>query len=825
MWEKVQVELHPFLGISVEAIESDTLAIAGGRAPDVLYVNFRKSDHYIQSNFLYPLDKPEDNYLTTMSREELDSRVNAKIWPVIRRAGPDKNEHVWAMPYGGALGTVLLYRKDLFDAHNLAHPDTDWTWDDMLSACRKITDPTNGIYGLIGGRGQPDSWFWFNYLWSAGAEVMEFNKETGQWRCVFDSLAAAESLDFFTKLNTEAWTDSRGKERRGYTLRQLYAADAWERGEAGMCIDYLDSSMFARLNPDLTGIAPMPKGPRGTRGNELNSKMMGLSSLITSSAVRDAAWEYIRFYDSDDALRIKTQVLVEGGMAAFVNPVHLRRYGYADFERLVPPQLKQVHEAAITFGRPEPYGPNASYILQIANYPVHEVEELAMRNQLPADRDARLKVIQAILQKGVARAEEQMLGRLPAGERSRRDRSAYVFLIVASIAFIGLIWSVGSKFNAGAPVAVASRKSHLKRFGWAYLLLLPAGGTILLWQYFPLLRGSAMAFQDYQLQGQSRWVGVQNFADLLYDPYWWRSVWNALRYTFLIMALTFLPPIVLAILLQEVPRGSTLFRVIYYFPAVLSGLVTMVLWKQFYDPSESGVLNAILLRVPAIAYVGLGVFLLLLSLGFAKRTLRYGSIGVAISFLIAGIVLLSACIDWAWPILFPTGESTGLIALATRLFHTPAEPYRWLSDPNTAMLSCVIPMVWASIGPGSLIYLAALKGISDDYYEAADLDGATFLDKVLFVVFPILRPLILINFTGVFIGSWYGAEANILALTGGAADTEIAGLHIFYKAFQGLKFGPAAAMAWVLAFMLIGFTVYQLRLISRMEFRAVATKK
>lgn len=141
------------------------------------------------------------------------------------------------------------------------------------------------------------------------------------------------------------------------------------------------------------------------------------------------------------------------------------------------------------------------------------------------------------------------------------------------------------------------------------------------------------------------------------------------------------------------------------------------------------------------------------------------------------------------------------------------------------MLTVIIPMVWAGMGPGCLIYLAALKGISDDFYEAADLDGATFIDKILFVVFPMLKPLILINFLGVFIASFYGATAMIMVMTGGGANTEVAGLHIFYKAFIYLKFGPATAMAWVLASMLIGFTVYQLRILSRLEFRTTGGKE
>ena len=104
------------------------------------------------------------------------------------------------------------------------------------------------------------------------------------------------------------------------------------------------------------------------------------------------------------------------------------------------------------------------------------------------------------------------------------------------------------------------------------------------------------------------------------------------------------------------------------------------------------------------------------------------------------------------------------------------------------------------------------------------MDGATFIDKILFIVFPIFKPLLMINFVGIFIGSWYYAGANILAMTQGQAGTEVAGLHIFYQAFMFLKFGPATAMAWILGFMLIVFTMYQLRILSRLEFKTTGDK-
>jgi len=56
-WDNVEIRLHPFSGIQVQGVENDLLAIAGGVAPDVLYINFRKSDNYIRNGFLYPLDE------------------------------------------------------------------------------------------------------------------------------------------------------------------------------------------------------------------------------------------------------------------------------------------------------------------------------------------------------------------------------------------------------------------------------------------------------------------------------------------------------------------------------------------------------------------------------------------------------------------------------------------------------------------------------------------------------------------------------------------------------------------------------------------------
>ncbi len=827
-WDNVQIELHNFSGLKVESVETDLLAIAGNLAPDVLYVNFRKSDTYIRNGFLYPMDQ----WIDTLPRQELDQRVHDKIWPVIKRKGPTGQKHVWAMPYGGALGKVLLFRKDLFDENNIPYPDLNWTWEKMFDAARQLTKPAEDQYGLLLGRGKHESWFWVSFLWSARSDVMTYDEQTDQWTCAFNTGDAAKALDIYTRLSAEKWIDDNGLIRRGYSSKDTAGASTkWDEGKIGMHFAYIDEKLFSTINPDVTGMVPVPLGPADENGNrmrggELNSRMLGIFAGIDHPAIRDAAFEYIWYYDSDEATRIKTNVMVEGGLGRFVNPKYLQRYGYHDVLQLTPRGWAETFEIAVNTGKPEPYGRNSNVAYDMMTLPLQKAEQLMINGDLADDQAVRLKQFQEILDDAVEKANEKMLGILTPEQKRTRRITAAATLVLIVIAFALVFRKVIKTFTPPSTSLDGKQvRWGFKKYWSAYLLLVPALLTILMWHYVPLLRGSVMAFMDYNIMGNSKFTGLENFGNVLFDAAWWQSVYNSLRYCFLIIALTFLPPVILAILLQEVPHGKLFFRTVFYLPAVITGLVTLLLWKMFYAPSESGALNKVLMHIPAIVFVAGGVVILISCLLFARRLFFHEATFAAVCFVLAGLFFGFAIVSLASPILMPRGESVGqwVVHFVPRLIDTLPEPYQWLSNSNTAMIACVIPMVWAGMGPGCLIYLAALKGIPDDYYEAADLDGAGFIDKILFVVFPILKPLVIINFVGVFITAWM-SSANILALTAGGANTEVAGLRIFYEAFTYLKMGPATAMAWLLGFMMIGFTVYQLRILSRLEFKTTGKK-
>ena len=815
--EELRVRLHRFSGIQVEGVESTLLAIAGNVAPDVLSVNFRQSDTYVQQGFLHPLDAPGEGYFDALPDGERERALPGPVAPVARRAGPDGDVRLWMLPGGPLLGRVVLYRRDLFEAAGVPPPGPDWTWDDFLAACRAIADPAAGVYALGLSRGKHESYLWMPFLWGAGGEALAQDVPGGPWRAVFDSDAGARALDFYIRLTSEPWRDAAGRLQRGYAEKDTALVRLkWRRGQLGMMFSYLDDALFASLNPDLTGMAPLPVGPAG-RGTEINCRMLGIFAGVKDPHVRDAAWEYIRFQTSPAADALRVRALVESGYGRFVSAERLAAAGVTHLAGTVPDEWFECQRIALRDGRPEPYGRNANALYDLLTPPIRRAEELYRTGALSDDPPRRLAQLRDLLSEARRKAETDLLGQVPPEQMRRRRAAAAALLalVVAAAAFALRLMSRWFRAPSAAPAAPAKRRPF-RRILIPLLLIAPAALTILVWAYIPLLRGSAMAFYDYHLYGPSAWVGLDNFANLLWDADWWRALLASARYAALVIGLTFLPPVGLAILLQEVPRGKILFRVIYYLPAAISGLVVILLWKSFYAPDPTGLANRIVLAIPAWGWILLALIPLLLALHIARRLLRHARKIYALLTLLYGLILSAGALSPLRDILpaLPDGASA-LTLLAARL----PEPIRWLDDSRTALFSCVLPLLWAGMGPGCLIYLAALKGIPEELYEAADIDGATFTDKILFVVLPTLRPLLVINFVGVFIAAWQ-AEANILAMTAGAAGTEVAGLRIFYQAFLFLRPGPATAAAWMLATLLIGFTLFQLRILSRVEFRA-----
>lgn len=352
------IELHSFSGIKIEGMDLDSgplMAIAGGVAPDILYVNFRQSDTYIQNNFLYPLDE----FIAREDPELMDLRVEKPVWDVIRRKikGEDE-EKVWMLPYE-TLVRIIMYRKDVFKRAGLNPNQAPENWDELYEYAKKLSDPSNGNYGTVLASGPQAAYDWLPFLWAAGGDAVQYDAEEEVWKATFASEAGVTAMEYYLKLATTKWTDENGNEQRGYAIRDGDWGYLWKDGKIGIRMDYLSQqNMSGEYDPNLYGFAPSPAGPSGKGGSEINCRMMGIFSEagISNNAslgdrdpvlVREAAWNYIKFYDSEEARQIRLKVMIENGYGKMQNPVFLKRYGYEEYLRYAPDGWLETFETAM----------------------------------------------------------------------------------------------------------------------------------------------------------------------------------------------------------------------------------------------------------------------------------------------------------------------------------------------------------------------------------------------------------------------------------------------------------------------------------------------
>jgi multiple sugar transport system permease protein len=291
------------------------------------------------------------------------------------------------------------------------------------------------------------------------------------------------------------------------------------------------------------------------------------------------------------------------------------------------------------------------------------------------------------------------------------------------------------------------------------VLLAPALLLISVFSYYPIFKALPIAFQDYNVTGSTAWVGSANFVEVFSNPATWISLLKTAYYMILSIGFGFLAPVVLAVLMSEIQAFRYFLRTVYYLPAVVAGIVMLLLWQRFFEPTPDGMVNRLYLAAA----------------GF-------------------------------WNAIMPAGLDVAL------------RPIDWLRDPIWGIPSVVFVGIWGGMGPGMLIYLAALKSIPEDLYEASEIDGATWRDRLYHITLSYLRPLLVINLIGAVISA-FQASGNILALSGNFPATYTFAVHLWFETFGLGNFGVGTALSWIMAAILMGFTLWQLRILRSVEFR------
>ena len=822
-WEGIRLPVQGFTA-------SLAMAMAGNIGPDIFEMDIRQA---VDQSLAHPLSEwiGEDGVLANGSPKlkpdgspDLNGQVDAdeakwdgwmRIKPVLRLVCTVDGKP-YALPIGGGTYVGILYSRSLLRKAGLNPEEPPRTWDDFLRWCRLLYnhDSKTPAAEFV-----PYSWAFAPWVATTGSSILvqdrispttgktyTFNEQDtsfiapdthedlsgikGSWRCNVahpDAIAAAamyhrlrwapwvrdpasgEPFELTAEERLRGWARS-GEKKVEFrpdeviegclSVTTLSSAEALRRLGRDLAIYPLyagDMTQFESLGvqPEDLGMMPFPAMTRAQRPVLQNSAcffMMGKDVLHRGGktvqereAYRDLVWEVMHRICSVEGSNETIRRKVAAGQGRFLNPRDLERLGLDDYLKEIPREYLQMWEGTESGEILEVVEPFVGKWLQFRDFYQREVIDLVLRQSgRDFDYTAALRRLERDANSGT------MFDPPPELFDRHRPRARVIAVAVLCVLAFFITLIVRDQLRRAVSTVGVYR-------GWLpWLMLFPALASIGLWSYYPLGRGLLMAFQDYRIVGKSAWAGLDNFISIALDPNFYHYIFTTFRFVLWNLGLAFFTPILLALLLTEVPRFKVFFRTLFFLPQMTSGLVVTLMWKEMFAGTASGTINRLL--APVLELFGVG-------------------------------------------------------------------PLDWLGNPHTVMACVILPGVWASAGISSLIYLAALKSVPDDLYEAASIDGAGMLRRIRHITLPTILPLILINFVGAFIATFQSMGGIFLMTFGGPGkETMVLSMAIWQEAYLNLRFHMATAYAWILGSILIGFTYMQLRILRRVDFRRASTE-
>ena len=175
------------------------------------------------------------------------------------------------------------------------------------------------------------------------------------------------------------------------------------------------------------------------------------------------------------------------------------------------------------------------------------------------------------------------------------------------------------------------------------------------------------------------------------------------------------------------------------------------------------------------------------------------------------LLTVSNGVLWAW-MLNPT---YGVINTILLQLHVLDQPKAWLSDTFWTMHLIILADAWKTVPNVTLLLLAGLQSISDDLYEAAEVDGASRWAKLRSITLPILKPVILVAIALRTIGAFRVFDIiYVLTGNGGPADsTKVISFYAYDQAFRYLFFGYGAAVSWLITLCMLLLIIVYMRLL------------
>ncbi|NWL88457.1 sugar ABC transporter substrate-binding protein [Paenibacillus sp. 79R4] len=267
-------EQHPDIQVNLEAYGSDydtkiTAGMGAKDAPDVMYM----WNYPTYKDALEPLD-------AYIEKEGSDFKDNfyETLWNY-----NSADDQILGLPVGYTTH-VVYYNKDLFDAAGVPYPQDGWTWEDLQADAKKLTDDAESISGFAFS-GKPDPYDYEMFLWGNGASYVD---DQGNLEGNLNSPKSVEVLTMFQNMLKEGYaitTEGSGATEMKSGKVAMFTNGAWSLG----------SLREAGIN---FGVVELPKFKDGSAVSIVSSSGISMSK---ESSKKDAAWEFIKFWTSEEA--------------------------------------------------------------------------------------------------------------------------------------------------------------------------------------------------------------------------------------------------------------------------------------------------------------------------------------------------------------------------------------------------------------------------------------------------------------------------------------------------------------------------------------------
>lgn len=324
-----------------------------------------------------------------------------------------------------------------------------------------------------------------------------------------------------------------------------------------------------------------------------------------------------------------------------------------------------------------------------------------------------------------------------------KQRHFWPAIILGLSFLICLFWSLQPRTKGGVIKKFGVFSPSL---GFSKFSLIFVGPSFFVYIFFVLVPSAAafaLSFFRWDGFGNPEWVGFLNFRWLLFES---DIFWTALRNNGFLM---FVPPLLvvpvalaLAAYIHRGGAGAGFYRVILLFPNLLGGIAAALIWMAAYEPS-SGFVNAFFI--------------------FAGDLLAFFQAPAFV-------------VDW---------------------LHS-FRGYAWLAQSN--LYFSLLPIyLWMAAGFNLVLYLAAMQGVPDELYEAAELDGASKFNQFYHITLPLIRGVLAVSAVFLVIGGLNAFEL-VWLLTGQepSAGAHTLGTFMVGMLFNEFQAGRSAAIAVIL---------------------------